>query len=396
MSQSAHTTIVGGGIMGLMIAVELVEAGVDPRSITLVEKRGFGAGSSGKSGAILRRHYSHPALIRMAQYGLSYYASYAERFGTDIGFVRSGVCVIAGASDRETLAKNVALQQSLGVDVQLLEADALRAALPGARVADGTLGADEVDAGFVDPRRVLEVLAARLEAAGVDLRVGRRVVDLGPALALTPRRIGLDDGTSIETDTLIIAGGPWSRSLCADLGSDLPLRAVMPEQSYFHAPAGSTMPGRVVIDLETGLYWKPEAGALTRVGKLAYADDRVIDDPDHGEDGVRTSFLQSCRTQLAQRVPAMAGATSWGGCSALYTVTPDANALVGRVPGHDDVWIVSGFCGHGFKLAPSVGRGVAALLTGGDPAPLDPELLAPDRFDRAARVDSAYAFGILG
>ncbi len=85
-----------------------------------------------------------------------------------------------------------------------------------------------------------------------------------------------------------------------------------------------------------------------------------------------------------------------GVCGALYTVTPDAHALIGEVPGIDGFYLVSGFSGHGFKMGPAVGRGVAALVAGGDPGVFDPAFFAVDRFEKGRPVQSAYEYGILG
>jgi sarcosine oxidase subunit beta len=67
----------------------------------------------------------------------------------------------------------------------------------------------------------------------------------------------------------------------------------------------------------------------------------------------------------------------------LYDVTPDNQAIVGAVPGRPGLWIAAGFSGHGFMIAPEVGRAVAAQLYGEDPGAQFAEL-AVDRFARGA------------
>jgi glycine/D-amino acid oxidase-like deaminating enzyme len=111
---------------------------------------------------------------------------------------------------------------------------------------------------------------------------------------------------------------------------------------------------------------------------------------------VSGAFIARCRRGLSSRLPAYRNSPSWGGGGALYTVTPDAHPLIGAVPGVDGLWLVSGFSGHGFKMGPAVGRGVAALIAGGDPDPFDPAFFAVDRFARGAPVATRYAYGILG
>ena len=63
----------------------------------------------------------------------------------------------------------------------------------------------------------------------------------------------------------------------------------------------------------------------------------------------------------------------------MYDVTPDHQAIVGPTPGHDGLVVAAGFSGHGFMMAPEIGRGVAAMVLGEDPGELF-AALRPDRF----------------
>ena len=87
MAATADAIIIGGGVMGLCTALRLSEQGV--RRVVLLEKRRIGAGSSGKSGAILRQHYSHETTIRMSRESLQFYASFQDDHRHDIGFTRT-------------------------------------------------------------------------------------------------------------------------------------------------------------------------------------------------------------------------------------------------------------------------------------------------------------------
>ena len=135
--------------MGTSIALHLVELGVD--EVVLLEKSFLGAGSTGKSGAILRQHYSHEVTVRMARESLKYYESFHQRHGRNIDFRQPGMLFLARESEREALEQNVRLQRSLGVDTKLLEAEFLREADPQARFREDALAAWEPEAAYVDP-----------------------------------------------------------------------------------------------------------------------------------------------------------------------------------------------------------------------------------------------------
>jgi len=379
--------------MGLCTALSLAEQGA--RQVVLLEKRSIGAGSSGKSGAILRQHYSHETTVRMSRESLGFYAGFQERFGLDIGFQRTPMIFICHVRDRGTLDANVTLQKSLGVQTGIVDAAQLRELDPRAAFEDEAVAAFEPEAGFVDPTRTLAALATLCGQRGVEICQGARVTDV-VVDDNRVRGVRVDDERTIESPVVINAGGPWAGLLCRRLGLDLPLKVIRPEQAYLVPPASHGSEQYIYGDLLTGIYWKPEPAGWTRVGKLSYDGDQEVADPDSYDEGVSNSFIEDCRARLARRVPAYADAVSWGGCGALYTVTPDAHALIGEVPGIDGFYLVSGFSGHGFKMGPAVGQGVAALVTGADPGTLDPGFFAVDRFEKGRPVQSAYEYGILG
>ena len=394
MAETADAIVIGGGVMGLFCASQLGEQGVG--RVVLLEKRFVGAGSSGKSGAILRQHYSHETTVRMSRESLMFYRSFHERTGRDIGFSEAPMIFLCHEGDRAALEANVTLQKGLGVAVEILDAGQLRDLEPRGTFEDEVIAAYETQAGYVNPRLTLPALAALAGEHRVDVREGARVVDV---LVDGDGRVGgvrTADGDVIESRTVINAGGPWAGLLCRRLGLDTPLTVIRPEQAYFMPPAGHGGERFVYGDLLTGLYWKPEHTGWTRVGKMAYEGDREVPDPDSYDEGVSGEFIEFCRERLARRLPDYRNAVSGGGCAALYTMTPDAHALIGEIPGIPGFYLVSGFSGHGFKMGPAVGRGVAALVTGSSGGPFDPEFFAVDRFEKGRLIRTTYRYGILG
>jgi glycine/D-amino acid oxidase-like deaminating enzyme len=393
MTVTADAVVIGGGVMGLCCAEQLRAHGVE--RVVLLEKRFIGAGSSGKSGAILRQHYSHETTIRMSRESLLFYRSFQERTGRDIHFRQTPMVFLCHAKDRAALEANVTLQKSLDVETEILDARGLRELEPRGTFEDQVLAAVESEAGFVDPGPTLDALASLCREAGVEVRQGTAVADvLVDGGRVTGVRTG--DGGTISSRVVINAGGPWAGILCRRLGLEAPLTAIRPEQAYLMPPADYGAEPFIYGDLLTGLYWKPETAGWTRVGKMAYDGDEEVPDPDNYDEGVSRAFIEFCRKRLGRRLPAYRDAVSWGGCGALYTVTPDAHALIGAAPGLEGFYLVSGFSGHGFKMGPAVGHGVAGLVTGGDTGPFDPEFFAVDRFARQQAVKTSYEYGILG
>ncbi|MCP3904213.1 MAG: FAD-binding oxidoreductase [Planctomycetes bacterium] len=391
---AADAIVIGGGVMGLFTALHLADQGAG--RVVLLEKRYLGAGSSGKSGAILRQHYSHETTVRMSRESLLFYREFTEQYGRDIGFRQTGMLFTCHAGDRAALDGNVALQRGLGVDVDVLDHLQLTDLEPRARFEADAIGAFERESGFVDPAAAMAAVAELGRERGVDVREGAEVVDVLVDGDAGVRGVRLADGDTIASDVVVNAGGPWAGRLCRRLGIDVPLTAIRPEQAFFKPPEVQG-PERIVCgDLLTGLYWKPEMAGWTRVGKMAYDGDAVVDDPDRYDEGVSDAFITECRDRIVDRLPHYADAVSWGGCAALYTVTPDAHALIGAVEGIPGLYLASGFSGHGFKMGPAVGCGLAALITGAEGGSFDPAFFAVDRFAHGRAVSTSYEYGILG
>ena len=385
--------IVGGGIMGAMMALRLAESASG--SVLLVEKSYPGAGSTGKSGAILRQHYSHKVTIGMARESLQWYSEFQDHHGIDISFNRPGMAFICKETDRDNLEHNVQLQQSLGVDTSVIDSHALRELEPGGSFSEDECAAWEPEAGNVNPVQTVHAVLDCATRAGAEARIGLRVTGFmrnGDRI----QGVELDDGSSVAAAMVIVAAGPWAGQLLEEAGVPLPLQALRPEQAFFEPPAGAREKRLIYGDLTNGIYWKPELAGWTRVGFLDMNDDAVVDDPDHYDEGVSGEFISACRERLSKRLPHYCMSPSWGGVGALYTVTPDSHPLIGPVPGLDGIWVVSGFSGHGFKMAPAVGRGVAAAIGNDQPGNFEADFFAPDRFTRKAPIEVRYGYGILG
>ena len=90
---------------------------------------------------------------------------------------------------------------------------------------------------------------------------------------------------------------------------------------------------------------------------------------------------------ITSRIPSLAMADARGGWASLYDVSPDWQPVIGEIA--SGVFVDAGTSGHGFKLAPALGRHVADLVTGAD---VDPGLgqFDPARFETAGALEAGY------
>jgi glycine/D-amino acid oxidase-like deaminating enzyme len=113
---------------------------------------------------------------------------------------------------------------------------------------------------------------------------------------------------------------------------------------------------------------------------MDYAHDAEVEEPDAPDETVGPEFRAWARAQLESRLPAYRDLPDVGALVGMYTLSPDAQALIGPVRDVSGLVVVSGFSGHGFKLAPSIGEGVAQMLWGEPVSAFDAEFFSPDRF----------------
>jgi sarcosine oxidase, subunit beta len=420
----ARVVIIGGGVMGVAIAWHCaLRADPIEEPVVLLEKEQLGAGSSGRSGAILRQHYSDPELACMARDSLRVYADFELRTGRSIAFQRTGVVTLAGPAQPELLARverNIVMQRALGIDTQRLEAPALRALVPGLSIGDGVIGAFEPGAGGVDPLRTVEAFAAVAREHGAITRVGVRALELVVERGRV-RGVETDHGR-IACEQVVVATGPWSRAFLRTAGIELPLRVVTPEQHFLRMPATAARtttdanetladalldrfglprnalppaPHPTLLDVELGFYTRCEAhAARTRVGRMDYTFDAELEDPDQLDQHVNPQFRSWARAVLEQRLPVYRAEPDAGALKGLYTLSPDAQALIGPRRELEGLFVVTGFSGHGFKLAPSVGAGVAQMLWGEPVSAFDARFFDAHRFDGKPEMLPSGAFGL--
>lgn len=381
-----EVVIVGGGVMGLFIAHHLARHGVRP----LVLERAFpGAGSTGKSGAICRQHYSLEFTAAMARDSLRVYSDFQERVGGTAGFVACGMVLLVRPEDRAGLESNLAMQRGLGIHTELLEAAGLSEALPGARIEEDAVGCYEPQAGYCDPVLVLRSLAEAVRRSGGTIREGVPVTDIEVA---GDRVVGVrtPEG-SLAAERVVLCAGPWTPFLAERVGWDSEIRSMRVQNAVFRRPP-ELEGGPVCIDFVNEMYAK-HTGPETHVGSIDPAETEVAH-PEEYDEGVADAYVDRAHARLVRRFPAMERAIRFGGYGALYSVTPDWHPVIGPA-GPDGLYLCSGFSGHGFKLAPSVGEVVAAELVGVEPL-YDFTPLRPQRFAEGRQVGGRYSYSILG
>jgi glycine/D-amino acid oxidase-like deaminating enzyme len=382
---SAEVVIVGGGIQGASTAYHLARRGLT--DVVLLEKETLASGCSGRTGGVIRQHYSTPLVVEIARQARDFFSRFDEEVGGHSGFIRNGLVLMVGEKDREALLANTALGARCGVPTRLITAQEARALVPGLNTEDGAAFAFEEDAGYGDGYGTTVAFAARARDLGVE------VMQQTPATAITVER-GKVEGVltsrgAIACGTVVNAAGPWADRLARMVGVDLPLKLELIEEGIIKAPPGESYPVDTpsVYDFVNGLSYRPEGqGQVMAEGNSYYKGPL---DPDGYPTQPSDAYIEDVAQRLARSMPRLGAGTVRGGWAGLLEGTPDFHPVLGPVPGVAGFLMCCGFSGHGFKEAPVTGRLIAELILDGR-ASLDVAPLSIERFRAGALLRSRY------
>lgn len=391
MTSTADILIVGGGVMGASIAYHLTRQG--GARVTLLERQALGNGTTGRSGAIVRQHYSNDFTIRMARDSLRVFQHFDEIVGGDCGFATTGMLVMAGEGDVEALRANVQLQQAQGVKTRMIAAREIAEVAPEYSGKGVAAGCYEEDTGVADPMATTHCFAARARELGATIREG---VEVTRIIVNGERVTGVGTGSeAIEAGAVIVAANVWSKSLVEPLGITLPVTATRHPMLALRRPADSG--GRlglhaVCLDMTREIYLRPDLGGITLVGST----ENVFtpSDPDAYPQGLSEEEIAFFRERAGACFPALKRAVPRGGWAGIYDDTPDFHPILDRLPGYDGLYCAVGFSGHGFKLSPIVGQWMAGLVLSGQ-KPDDMQPLNFARFTNGQEIRPSYSSGVL-
>jgi glycine/D-amino acid oxidase-like deaminating enzyme len=386
MKDTAEVVIIGGGVMGCSMLYYLAKQGVT--NTLLLERDVLGSGSTGRSQAICRMHYSNPVTASMAWESLKVFSNFNEAVGGPSGFVKTGYLVVVEPEDRSGLEQNIAMQQELGISTGLVTPDQVKELAPMLAVSAEEGLAWEPESGYADPFLVTTSYAARAREMGAEIALRNPVT--GIEVSGGKVRAVLTQQGRVETPAAVVAAGPWSCPLLGQVGVEVSLSAVRHQVALVTRPIDRLPRHPIVGDIAQSFSFRPDASPLTMIG---FGEEEV--DVETYNQGVDLPQLPEIMERLIRRMPAMSDSYFRGGWSGLFTVTPDWHPILDRVPGIEGLYCAVGFSGHGFKLSPAIGRSMAELITQGRATSID---LTPLRFSRFAEGDlmtSRYRYKVL-
>lgn len=391
MSRTFDVIVIGAGVMGCSTAFELARRGL---KVAVLEKTQIGAGSSGKSSAIIRQHYSNELTARMALYSLRAFQNFEEIYGDTSGFTATGFITLVAAKDQPGLEANVALQRRVGIHTELLSPEALQEIMPGLKTTDLVAAAYEPESGYADPHLTVNAFAGAARRQGAQIFLNTEVTGVRFAGG---KIVGVDTPAGqFHAPIVLNCAGPWGARVAKMAGLELPITPCRIQVTFYRRPAGYEAPHPVVIDFIHASYFRAETGNLTLVGLVDPAEANNVVDPDKYNETPDFDFVLDAGERLVRRFPAMEQGESVKGYAGLYAVTPDWHPIVDELPAGSGFFVCTGFSGHGFKLSPAVGLMVADLITQVENPLFDSHMFRFDRYAEHREIRGQYEYSIAG
>lgn len=374
LKRSLHVAVVGAGAFGGWTALYLLRRGA---RVTLIDAWGPGnaRSSSGGESRIIRGTYgpSQP-YTKMSARAMTLWLEHEKRWGVSL-LHRTGVLWMATARDDQFERASLPLLREAGIAYDELSVQEMSAGWPQINFEDVRWGIYEPDGGFLTARVACQTVVEAFVAEGGEYRPGSVL----PNQSETYENLALADNTKLVADRYVFACGPWLGKLFPHTIGDR-VRPTKQDVFFFGTPAGDARfsEPNLPVWVEHGnrfIYGMPASDG--RGFKVADDTRGPAFDPTSGDRTVGAEALKLARDYIGFRFPGMKDAPLIESRVCQYENTPDNHLIIDRHPAAENVWIVGGGSGHGFKHGPALGERLAGWVM---------EEKDPDEVFRLARL----------
>jgi glycine/D-amino acid oxidase-like deaminating enzyme len=361
MPRKINVAVIGAGAFGGWTALHLVRRGAH---VTLIDAWGAGnsRASSGGETRIMRATYGpDQPYTELAARALKLWRQSQRQWRRQY-FYPIGVLWMARNGDDAWERGSVELLKEARVPYEELSARKLRQRWPQINFEGVEWGAFEPESGFLMAREAcIGVVDAFVSEGGSYRQAAVLAQELDSGRW---RELSLSDGSKLRADRYVFACGPWMSQLFPlTIGNRI--QSTKQDVFFFGAPAGDLRFDDQHLPVwadhcETFMYGIP--GNRGRGFKIADDTRGTGFDPSTGERQVSPERLQIAREYMAFRFPGMKDAPLIESRVCQYEQTPDNHFIVARHPDSEQVWLVGGGSGHGYKHGPALGEFVACLV----------------------------------
>jgi monomeric sarcosine oxidase len=360
-AKTFDVAVIGAGVFGAWTAWSLRQAGC---TVALVDAYGAAnnRASSGGESRIIRMGYGADEIYtRWAMRSLTLWQDFAARVTQPL-FHRTGLLWMAREADPYTLSTEATLTK-LGVKFEKLRRSELEERWPQISFGPVTWALYEPESGALMARRAVQSVVADALSRGAQSFTEAVTTPTGQGKV---EAVTTHSGKKISAGIFVFACGPWLPNIFPELLGER-IHVTRQDVFFFGPPAGDNrfappqMPAW--IDFGAEIYGLPDLE--NRGFKMSLDRHGSALDPDTAERQINPETLQTVREHMAERFPALQDAPLVEARVCQYENTSNGDFLIDRHPESENVWLVGGGSGHGFKHGPALGEYTAGLILGG-------------------------------
>ena len=353
--------VVGLGAMGSAALYHLARRNVRALGIERFEPGHERGSSHGRTRIIRHGYFEHPSYVPLVRRAAALWRELEAASGQPLMTI-TGIAEI-GKPDSTLVAGTLAAAREHRLPHEVITAHELMRRHPAFRLPQDFVAVMQPDAGFVEAEAGIRAHLRLAVAAGADMRTGEQVVSIeqiGECVRVVTGR------KTYEAGAVIVAAGPWVTSLVPDLNLPLPVTRqvllwVRPSQPELFRAGWFPV---FMIESEHGIHYgfPLHDDGLLKIAKHHHVGETV--DPETYDRNVTAADEATITGPLFPMLPAAAGPVVTAK-TCLYTMAPDEDFVIDRIPGRERIVIASPCSGHGFKFSPAIGQALADLaLTG--------------------------------
>lgn len=365
MKSRPHIAVIGAGAFGGWTALHLLERGA---RVTLLDAWGPGnsRASSGGETRVMRGTYGpDQPYTELAARALQLWAQYERRWKRQF-LHRTGVLWMATGCDDGFERGSVKMLRKAKIRFQEFSSAQMKKRWPEINFEGIEWGIHEPECGYLDARASCKAVVDAFVAGGGryrQLAVAADELEIAPLPSVM-----LSDGSRLKADGYVFACGPWLGKLFPRVIGEL-VRPTKQDVFFFGTPPGDVRFSDSHLPVwadHRGRFRYGIPGSGRRGFKIADDTRGPVFDPTNAERVVSQETLKDIREYVAFRFPALKSAPLVETRVCQYEQTPDNHFIIDRHPEMDNVWLVGGGSGHGFKHGPAVGELVARSIVKDD------------------------------
>jgi sarcosine oxidase len=356
-----RVAVIGVGTMGSQAAWRLAARGAEVVGYDRFAPGHDRSAGGGETRIFRSAHFEDSRYVPLLRHADALWQELQRETGRELR--RLTGCLLMGPTDHQQMCTVLASIAEHGLDHEVLDAELLAKRFPQFRLADGDAAVLDHHAGFIRPELTIQSAARHAE------ELGARIHRYTPVRAITPA----GGGVTVETDAgaeyfdaAVVTVGPWVNDLLPDLPWDVDVRRLI---NAWYVPASDTWFGEerpaFIRTAPTHCYGLPSPDGVSVKMGLSRVSHLPVDDPNRLNRTVEPQELEIFTQLIEQHMPDLHPDPIRLSVF-MEGYTESSRPLVGPLPDNENVVLLAGFSGHGFKLSPAMGDIAAELALDGE------------------------------